>query len=67
MGLSQYLLELEHMITDQETNFVYFSKYLSQKKTYHSFFRKLTVILDRYDIGYDLLPYTNKNDNDLLV
>ncbi|MBU4305140.1 MAG: hypothetical protein KJ893_05930, partial [Candidatus Omnitrophica bacterium] len=45
------------MITDQETNSVYFSKHLSQR--YPEFFKELEGILERNGIKYGLLPHTN--------
>ena len=46
------------MITDQETNFVYFSKTLKQEK-YSAFLKNLTGILKTNNIEYDFLSYTN--------
>lgn len=50
------MLKLEHMITDQETNFVYFSKLLPQR--HPKFFKKLKAILQRKGIEYDILLHT---------
>lgn len=47
------------MITDKETNFVYFSGLLPRRHS--AFFKELTVILKRKGIKYGLLPYTNDN------
>jgi agmatine deiminase len=44
------------MITDKETNLVYFSGLLAQK--YPKFFKELRVVLERKGIEYDLLPHT---------
>lgn len=44
------------MITDQETNFVYFSKLLPQR--HPKFFKELKAILQRKGIEHGLLPYT---------
>ncbi len=44
------------MITNSETNFVYFSERLS--KRYPAFFKKLKAILERKGIKYGLLPHT---------
>lgn len=51
------MLELPYMITDQETNIVYFSKLLPQR--YPKFFKELKAILERKGIRYSLLPHTN--------
>ncbi|MCM8771416.1 MAG: peptidylarginine deiminase-like protein [Candidatus Omnitrophica bacterium] len=51
------------MITDREANLVYFAEYL--KKEYPSFFETLTGILRKYGIDFTLLPYTDKNCNNL--
>jgi len=45
------------MITDKETNFVYFSGLLP--KRHSAFFKELTVILKLKGIKYRLLPFTN--------
>jgi len=50
------MLELEHMITDQETNLVYFSDFLP--KRHSAFFKELKEILERKRIKYGLLPHT---------
>ena len=44
------------MITDQETNFVYFSGLLPQR--HPKFFKELRMILQRRGIEYGLLPHT---------
>ena len=44
------------MITDKETNFVYFSALLPRR--YPKFFKKLKAILKRKGIKYGLLPHT---------
>lgn len=46
------------MITDAETNFVYFSELLRQKPRYMAFHQKLSQLLDRLGIAYDYLPET---------
>jgi len=46
------------MITDLETNFVYFSKTLKQEK-YSTFLKRLTEMLKNKGIRYDFLSYTN--------
>jgi len=46
------------MITDQETNFVYFSKTLKQE-VYSAFLKKLTKALKNNNIEHDFLSYTN--------
>jgi agmatine deiminase len=46
------------MITDQETNFVYFSSLLATEVKYQPFWLRLKNILDREGIGYDLLQGT---------
>lgn len=55
------MLKLEHMITDQETNFVYFSERL--KKDHPKFLKKLRAILKRERIDYGPLPCTSNNEN----
>ena len=45
------------MITDKETNFVYFSELLP--KRHSAFFKELTVILKHKGMKYVLLPDTN--------
>lgn len=46
------------MITDKETDFVYFSKTLRQIE-YRAFLENLEYILKRKGVDYDLLSYTN--------
>ena len=57
MGLSQWYVKVEHMITDQETNFVYFSGLLPEYRPV--FFKELKEILEGERIKYGLLPHTN--------
>ena len=45
------------MITDKETNFVYFSELLSKRRS--AFFKEFTLILKHKGIKYGLLPDTN--------
>jgi hypothetical protein len=47
------------MITDLQTNFVYFSEQLQTKEKYSSFCQNLKAILDKHQIRYDFLPHTN--------
>lgn len=46
------------MITDQETNFVYFSELLKTIEKYSQTFDHITAILDKYQIKYDFLKGT---------
>jgi len=57
MELSLARAKVKAMITDQETNFVYFSDLLPHRHS--KFFKELTVILQRKRIRYGLLPDTN--------
>ncbi len=47
------------MITDAQTNFVYFSELLQTKPEYSAFCERLTSILDKHKIGYAFLKETN--------
>jgi agmatine/peptidylarginine deiminase len=47
------------MITDSQTNFVYFSELLKSKPEFKAFCTNLTSILDRHKISYGFLPETN--------
>jgi agmatine/peptidylarginine deiminase len=47
------------MITDAQTNFVYFSELLHTNPKYTAFCKNLTSILDKHNIGYGFLPDTN--------
>ncbi len=47
------------MITDAQTNFVYFSELLQTKTEYIAFCERLTPILDKHKIGYAFLTETN--------
>jgi len=47
------------MITDAQTNFVYFSELLQTKPAYTGFCERLTSILDKHRIDYAFLPETN--------
>ena len=47
------------MITDAQTNFVYFSELLKTNQKYAAFCGNLTAILDKHKIAYDFLPETN--------
>jgi agmatine deiminase len=47
------------MITDAQTNFVYFSELLQTSPKYRAFCKNLTAILDKHNIGYGFLPDTN--------
>jgi agmatine/peptidylarginine deiminase len=47
------------MITDAQTNFVYFSELLQTSPKYMDFCKNLTSILDKHNIGYGFLPDTN--------
>lgn len=47
------------MITDAQTNFVYFSELLQTKPAYSAFCKRLTAILDKHEIEYAFLPETN--------
>lgn len=47
------------MITDAQTNFVYFSELLQTKPKYSAFCERLTSILDKHGIDYAFLPETN--------
>ncbi len=47
------------MITDAQTNFVYFSALLKSKPEFKSFSTQLISILDRHKISYGFLPETN--------
>jgi agmatine/peptidylarginine deiminase len=46
------------MITDAQTNFVYFSELLRSSPEFKSFFAQLTNILDKHKISYGFLPET---------
>jgi hypothetical protein len=46
------------MITDAETNFVYFSGLLKSEPKYQSFNEQLIAILAKHKIKYDYLPGT---------
>lgn len=46
------------MITDQETNFVYFSELLKTIEVYSQGCDRITAILDKYQIKYDFLKGT---------
>ena len=46
------------MITDKETNLVYFSDLLRTDKRYSANFKRITDVLDRFSIDYRFLPYT---------
>jgi len=47
------------MITDAQTNFVYFSGLLKTNPAYETFTQKLTSILSKYHISYEFLEGTN--------
>jgi agmatine/peptidylarginine deiminase len=47
------------MITDAQSNFVFFSELLNSKLEFKSFYNQLTAILDKHKISYGLLPETN--------
>ncbi|MBU2552933.1 MAG: agmatine deiminase family protein [Bacteroidetes bacterium] len=47
------------MITDAQTNFVWFSELLRRKPEYQLFNEQLTAILQRYRIAHDFLQETN--------
>ena len=47
------------MITDAQTNFVYFSELLKSKPEFRAFCTNITSILDRHKISYGFLPETN--------
>ena len=47
------------MITDSQTNFVYFSDLLQTMPAYAEFCERLTCILNKHKIDYSFLPETN--------
>lgn len=47
------------MITDADTNFVYFSDLLRMKPEFREFHRQLTEILNKHKINHDYLPETH--------
>ena len=47
------------MITDAQTNFVYFSELQQTSPKYSAFCKNLTAILDKHNIRYGFLPDTN--------
>jgi agmatine/peptidylarginine deiminase len=47
------------MITDAQTNFVYFSEILQTKPAYSAFYERLTAILDKHEVDYAFLSETN--------
>jgi len=47
------------MITDSQTNFIWFSELLKESGKYSEFCRNLTAILDKHRVLYDFLPETN--------
>jgi len=47
------------MISDAQTNFVYFSKLLNSRPEFKAFSSLLTNILDKHKISYGFLPKTN--------
>jgi len=47
------------MITDAQTNFVYFSERLNLRPEFKVFSAQLTNVLDKHNIGYGFLPETN--------
>jgi agmatine deiminase len=47
------------MITDAQTNFVYFSELLNSRPEFKAFSTQLTNILDKHKISYGFLPKTN--------
>ena len=47
------------MITDAQTNFVYFSELLNSSSEFKAFSTQLTNILDKHKISYGFLPDTN--------
>ena len=47
------------MITDAQTDFVYFSDLIQTNPVYDAFRKNLTSILDKHKIAYDFLPGTN--------
>jgi len=47
------------MITDTQTNFVYFSELLNSRPEFKAFSTQLTNILDKHKINYGFLPVTN--------
>lgn len=46
------------MITDTETNFVYFSGLLQEKTKYQDFNKRLMDVLKKHNISYGYLPGT---------
>ncbi|MBK9357023.1 MAG: peptidylarginine deiminase-like protein [Bacteroidales bacterium] len=46
------------MITDAETNFVYFSGLLKEKPKYQDFNNRLMDVLKKHSISYSYLPGT---------
>jgi len=47
------------MITDVQTNFVYFSDLLQTEPVYKAFYQRLIAVLDKQGISYDFLSETN--------
>jgi len=47
------------MITDAQTNFVWFSELLRQKPEYHLFHKQLVALLQKHSIPHDYLQETN--------
>lgn len=47
------------MITDAQTNFVYFSKRLLTKPVFEAFYLRLIAVLDANEVSYDFLEETN--------
>jgi agmatine deiminase len=47
------------MITDAQTNFVYFSELLNSRPEFKAFSAQLTSILHKHNISYGFLPETN--------